>query len=227
MNKYTDFPKTKEEAQKRADELCELLKSTVGGDWITRVWFQSWFRYDVKLGTMSVDYSENSQKFGCLISDKEGTATFGLGSWTLGERNNNFDTPKEAVDAAFKKGKEVIENLTSIMNNNEALISGKEILTFKKVPNKLRIYHFAQVPCKPFFVEVADEYEAKKMMDTLAQQHLFLEKENIIPDYSNAMGVEMWDENCDGEGKAGWCDYWNEEELMDFSEIEENYLEKK
>ena len=225
MNKYTDFPKTKEEAQKRADELCEILKNTVGGEWITRVWFQSWFNYDVKLGTMSVDYTPHNQKFGCLLADKENTANFGALVWTLGERNNNFDTPKEAVDAAFGKAKLITENLINIINNNEALISGKK--TFKKVPNKLRVSHMAQVPCKPFIVEVADEYEAKKIMDTLANQHLFLEKENIIPDYSNVITVDMWDENADGEGKGGWVDYWNEEEGMDFKELEETYLETK
>lgn len=225
MQKYTDFPKTKEEAQRRADELCENLKSTVGGDWITRVWFNTWFRYDAKLGTMSVDYSEHNQKFGCLLADKETTATFGAIVWTLGDRNNTFDTPKEAVDAAFKKSKEVIEDLINIVNTNEALISGKQ--TFKKVPNKLRVSHFPQVPCKPFTVEVADEYEAKKMVDTLAQQHLFLYKHKIIPDYSNIITVEMWDDNFDGEGNAGWCDYFNEEEGMDFDELEKTYLETK
>jgi len=113
MNKYTDFPKTKEEAQKRADELCENLKATVGGDWIPRVWNDTWFRYDAKLGTMSVDYTEHNQKFGCLLADKESTATFGALVWTLGERNNTFDSAKEAVDAAFKKAKLITENLVN------------------------------------------------------------------------------------------------------------------
>jgi len=97
----------------------------------------------------------------------------------------------------------------------------------KKVSNKLRVYHFPQVPCKPFIVEVADEFEASKIVNVLAQQHLFLFKEKMIPDYSNAIGVEMWDENHDGEGNAGWCDYHNEEEGMDFDEFEETYIIKK
>ena len=44
----------------------------------------------------------------------------------------------------------------------------------KKVSNKLQIRHFAQVPCEPFKVDVADEIEAKKIIDILSDQHLFL-----------------------------------------------------
>lgn len=222
MEKYSGFPKTKEEAQLRADALCENLKQTIGGEWITRVWFNSWWCYDVKLGTMSVDYSSNNEKFGCLISDKANTATFGAIVWTLGNRNNTFDTAKEAVDAAFKTAKDITENLTAIINSNDALISSKK--TFIKVKNKLRVSHFAQLPCKPFIIDVTDEIEAKKMRDTLANQHLFLFENKIIPDYSNAICIEMWDENNDGEGNADWCDYFNEEEGMDFDELEKTYL---
>ena len=61
-------------------------------------------------------------------------------------------------------------------------------------------------------------------MDVLADQHLFLLEQNIIPDYSNAISVVMWDENADGEGNADWVDYWNDEEGMDFDEFSETYL---
>ena len=40
------------------------------------------------------------------------------------------------------------------------------------VKNKLRVMHYAQVPCKPFIVDVSNEREAKKIMDVLADQHL-------------------------------------------------------
>lgn len=98
---------------------------------------------------------------------------------------------------------------------------------FKKmnnVKNKLRVMHYAQVPCKPFIVDVSNEREAKKIMDVLADQHLFLLEQNIIPDYSNDILVVMWDENADGEGNADWVDYWNDEEGMDFDEFSETYL---
>ena len=57
----------------------------------------------------------------------------------------------------------------------------------KNVTNKLRVHHYPQVPCNPFIVDVADEQEAKKIMDVLAEQHLFLFANNIIPDYSNSI----------------------------------------
>ena len=92
------------------------------------------------------------------------------------------------------------------------------------VKNKLRVMHYAQVPCKPFIVDVSNEQEAKKIMDVLADQHLFLLEQNIIPDYSNALTVVMWDENADGEDNPDWVDYWNDEEGMDFDEFSETYL---
>lgn len=214
------LPKTKEEAQKRADELCEILKNTVGGEWITRVWFNAiWYCYDVKLGTMSVQ-KQTDNTFGCLISDKLGDETFGAGDWL--NYKHSFSTPKEAVEAAIKESKEVSDRMVYTVSKNQNLISGKK--TFTKVKNKLRVCHFAQVPCKPFVVEVADEYEAKKMVDTLAQQHLFLYKNKIIPDYANMIGVEMWEDNFDGEGNGSWVHYWNENEGMEFSEIEKIYM---
>ena len=68
----------------------------------------------------------------------------------------------------------------------------------KSVPNKLRVLHYAQVPCEPFIVEVKDEEQARLIIVTLSNQHLFLYKKNIIPDYSNAILVEMWEENSKG-----------------------------
>lgn len=76
---------------------------------------------------------------------------------------------------------------------------------FIEVPNKLRVSHFPQIPCKPFIVEVEDEYQAYFTIETLANQHLFLYENNFIPDYSNVLLVQMLDE--DGE----WVDYFNEE----------------
>ena len=95
----------------------------------------------------------------------------------------------------------------------------------QNVTNKLRVVHFPQVgSCKESFkVEVKDEEQAFLIINTLANQHLWLEKNRIIPDYSNVIFVEMWDENSDGEGNAGWVDYYNEEEYMDWSEVEEYF----
>lgn len=49
----------------------------------------------------------------------------------------------------------------------------------QKVTNKLRVSHYPQLPCKPFIVEVADEFEASKISNVLANQHLFLFENKI------------------------------------------------
>ena len=56
------------------------------------------------------------------------------------------------------------------------------------------------------------------MVNALANQHLFLFEQNMIPDYSNVITVDMLE---DGE----WTDYWNEEELMEWDELVETYLD--
>lgn len=95
-----------------------------------------------------------------------------------------------------------------------------------KVKNKLQVIHYPQVPCQPFCVDVKDEEQALLVMNTLANQHLFLYENNFIPDYSNAIMVVMWDESPDGDadGVPEWVDYWNEEEGMQFEEFAETYL---
>ena len=87
----------------------------------------------------------------------------------------------------------------------------------KPIKNKLRVCHFPQIPCKPFIVEVKDEQQAHLIVETLANEHLFLFDDNFIPDYANIILVEMYE---DGE----WQDYWNEEEFMEFDEFVETYL---
>lgn len=99
----------------------------------------------------------------------------------------------------------------------------------KKVGKRLQVQHFAQVPCKPYCVDVVDEFEAKKIIDILAFQHLFLEKQRIIPDYSSVILVVMWDETIENEnrGMGEWVDYYNEEEGLDWDEFEALYLTKE
>jgi len=92
------------------------------------------------------------------------------------------------------------------------------------VNKKLQVRHYPQIPCKPFIVNVKDEFEAKKIADVLANQHLWLYENRIIPDYSNAGEVVMWDEDSDGEGTPDWVSYFNEAECMEWEEFEETYL---
>jgi len=98
----------------------------------------------------------------------------------------------------------------------------------KNVTNKLRVVHFPQVGSLKdgFKVEVKDEEQANLIVQTLANQHLWLYENKVIPDYSNVIFVEMFDESIDEEaGKPyGWSNYWNEEEGMEWNEIEETYF---
>ena len=89
----------------------------------------------------------------------------------------------------------------------------------KQVNKKLRVYHFPQIGSvrKAFYVEVKDEEQASLIVNTLAIQHLWLYSKQIIPDYSNSIGVEMFEDN-------EWVNYYNEEEDMEWDEFEETYF---
>lgn len=78
--------------------------------------------------------------------------------------------------------------------------------------NRLRVVHYPKMPCNPFYYEVADVIQAYVVKDALAEQSLFLEKEGIVTDYSNAIYVQ------EANGFGGWVDYYNEEHDMDFDE---------
>lgn len=81
---------------------------------------------------------------------------------------------------------------------------------------RLQVWHYPQMPCTPFTVDVKDEYEAMKMINTLADQHCWLFQNKIIPDYSNNFMVVMWE---DGE----WVDYYNHEAQMGWDDFEDNH----
>lgn len=85
---------------------------------------------------------------------------------------------------------------------------------------RLQVHHYAQMPCEPFRVDVKDEHEAYKIAETLANQHLFLFAQKIIPDYANIIAVVMYDDK-----EQDWVDYYNENEQMDWDEFNETYLQ--
>ena len=89
---------------------------------------------------------------------------------------------------------------------------------------KLKVVHYPQVPCKPFEVEVKDEIEANKICDVLADQHLFLYNNKLIPDYSNVICVIMLVPESGEDGEDEWVDYFNEIEEMEWDEFEETFL---
>lgn len=89
---------------------------------------------------------------------------------------------------------------------------------------KLRVWHIPQVPMKAFYIPVENEREAALIMNAIALQHVWLERNRVIPDYSNAMGVEIFDNDVDGFGNSGWTDYWNEEEGFEWDEYENQFF---
>ena len=95
------------------------------------------------------------------------------------------------------------------------------------IANKLRVSHFPQIPCKPFRVEVRNEREAFLVYNTIADQHLFLYENNFIPDYSNTLMIQMWDDDLEPDDNGEkWTDYWNEEEVMEWDEFSNTYHEQ-
>ncbi len=80
----------------------------------------------------------------------------------------------------------------------------------KKV-EKLRVWWKPQIPMKSFYVEVATPQEGRKVLNILAKYDLFQFKNDIKPDYSNAGGLQVF-ENDD------WSE-WYSEDGWDIDEV--------
>lgn len=74
----------------------------------------------------------------------------------------------------------------------------------------LRVWHIPQVPGKPFHVPVASVQEAIRILNTLAYYDIFQFANRIKPDYTNAQGLEIFE---DGE----WQE-WHDEHGNDIGE---------
>jgi hypothetical protein len=79
----------------------------------------------------------------------------------------------------------------------------------------LRVWWIPQVPMQAFYVPVADLAQATLILDMLAQYDLFQFKHRVKPDYSNAGGLQMFDES--GE----WTDWYDEDSGESFDEYRE------
>lgn len=92
----------------------------------------------------------------------------------------------------------------------------------------LRVWWIPQVPMKPFHVKVDSIKEAKLILDTLADYDSFQFKNNIKPDYSNVGGLEMYELDYDGTGKADWFEWENEDgENIDHVDNDGNTIEEE
>lgn len=76
---------------------------------------------------------------------------------------------------------------------------------------KLQVWWVPQIPMKSFTVEVATVSEGVKILNVLGEYDMFQYENNVRPDYCNAGGLQQWEENSDGEGNPGWCDWYDEE----------------
>lgn len=71
---------------------------------------------------------------------------------------------------------------------------------------KLQVWWIPQVPMISFNVDVDNLKEAILILKTLADYDIFQFKNKIKPDYSNAGGLNIWDEDC-----KEWID-WEDED---------------
>jgi len=79
---------------------------------------------------------------------------------------------------------------------------------------QLRVWHIPQVPGESFKVDVDSIKEARKVLDVLALYDIFQFSQHIKSDYSNAAGLEVYE---NGE----WTEWYdNEGEDIDHTEME-------
>lgn len=86
----------------------------------------------------------------------------------------------------------------------------------KETP-KLRVWHIPQIPMKPFHIEVSSIEEAWKILNVLWDYDLFQYENHVKPDYSNASGLEYWDET-----EQDWIEWYDEETDCNIREYFEN-----
>jgi len=97
-------------------------------------------------------------------------------------------------------------------------------MTTKSATKKMKVWWIPQIPGKSFDVPVNSLEEASLLLDTLAAYDLFQYENRIKPDYSNAGGLVVWDENSDGDGTPGWVDYYDDETGDDFETWREEHI---
>ena len=93
------------------------------------------------------------------------------------------------------------------------------------MPNNgdLRVWWIPQVPMNAFFVPVKSEREAALIMHTLAAYDMFQYENNVKPDYSNAGGVEIYEEGedrCEGGDWISWYKEADDDDLWDVDDFD-------
>ena len=85
---------------------------------------------------------------------------------------------------------------------------------------KLRVWWMPQVPMEAMKIDVSSVEEGAKVIDVLGKYDMFQFENDIKPDYSNAGGLEVFE---DGD----WCDWSIEDEKLGYFEDVDEYLEAK
>lgn len=62
-----------------------------------------------------------------------------------------------------------------------------------------------------FYVPVITVEEAARIVEILASYDAFQFEKKVKPDYSNVGGLQVYEADPDGEGKAGWVDWYNDD----------------
>ncbi len=76
----------------------------------------------------------------------------------------------------------------------------------------LRVWWIPQVGAKipTFRTPVKNLREAKLLLEVLANYDLYQLDNKIKPDFANVGGLEVYDNNVDGDGNTGWCSWYDE-----------------
>ena len=82
---------------------------------------------------------------------------------------------------------------------------------------ELRVWHIPQAPGAIFHVSVDTQQEAQRVLTILANYDIFQFQNRIKPDYCNAGGLEVFEED-GGEGSPGWVEWHDEETDADIDE---------
>jgi len=97
------------------------------------------------------------------------------------------------------------------------MISGASMdYTFRLLsPQNLRVWWKPDTPGKAFYIPVANLLEAKLFLSVLPEYDFFLYINHMRGNYSNAGGLEVWNEDT-----QEWEEWWDEStnrDIVDFS----------
>lgn len=88
---------------------------------------------------------------------------------------------------------------------------------------KLRVWWIPQVGsgCPTFYVMVTTVEEGVMLLEVLGMYDEFQYENRIKPDYSNAGGLEIFEEG------TGWCDWEIEDDELGYFDSPEEYVDAK